>query len=58
MAAGLSQEQLGERAHLHRTYIGAVERAEKNITVATLAKVARALRCNLADLLPGGVDAH
>lgn len=58
MAAGLSQEQLGERAHIHRTYIGAVERAEKNVTVATLAKVARALRCKLTDLLPGDVNVH
>jgi len=58
MAAKLSQEQLGERAHIHRTYIGAVERAEKNVTVATLAKVARALHCKLADLLPENVDAH
>lgn len=57
IAAGLSQEELGERAHIHRTYIGAVERGEKNITVATLAKVARALRCKLTDLLPSNIDA-
>ena len=58
LAAGLSQEQLGERADIHRTYIGAVERGEKNVTVVTLAKIAHALRCKLADLLSGDVDAH
>ena len=41
---GLSQEQLGELAGLHRTYIGAVERAEKNITVVTLCRIAAALQ--------------
>ncbi len=58
LAAGLSQEQLGERADIHRTYIGAVERGEKNVTVVTLAKIARALRCKLTDLLAGDVNAH
>jgi transcriptional regulator with XRE-family HTH domain len=58
LAAGLSQEQLGEHADIHRTYIGAVERGEKNVTVVTLAKIARALRCKLTDLLAGDVDAH
>jgi transcriptional regulator with XRE-family HTH domain len=40
---GLSQERLGELAHLHRTYIGMIERAEKNITLGNIEKVARAL---------------
>lgn len=57
LAAGLSQEELGERAHIHRTYIGAIERGEKNVTVATLAKVARALRCQLADLIQADFNA-
>lgn len=55
-AAGLSQEQLGDRAKIHRTYIGAIERCEKNVTVVTLGKIARALRCRLIDLLPEDVD--
>jgi transcriptional regulator with XRE-family HTH domain len=52
VSAGLSQEQLGDRAQMHRTYIGVVERGEKSITVASLARIARALRCKLSDLLP------
>ncbi len=56
-AAGLSQEELGARANIHRTYIGALERGEKSVTVATLAKVARALGCKLTDLVPGNGDA-
>ncbi len=44
---GFSQEALGERAGLHRTYIGALERGEKSVTVATLAKIAQALGVTL-----------
>ncbi len=40
---GLSQEQLAELAGVHRTYIGMIERAEKNITLETIEKVAEAL---------------
>jgi transcriptional regulator with XRE-family HTH domain len=40
---GWSQEQLGERANLHRTYIGAIERCEENLTLRTLDKLAAAL---------------
>lgn len=43
IAQGLSQEELGYRAGLHRTYVGAVERGEKNITIDTLEKIAKAL---------------
>ena len=49
---GLSQEELGERAGLHRTYIGALERGERNLSVRTLYKVAAALDCAPHDLLP------
>ena len=48
----LSQEELGERAGLHRTYIGALERGERNISVRTLYRVAEALGCDARDLLP------
>jgi len=41
---GLSQEMLGEMCELHRTYIGAVERGEKNVTVITLIKIAKVLK--------------
>lgn len=51
-ASGISQEELGRRAKIHRTYIGAVERAEKRVTVATLYRIARALRCPITKFLP------
>jgi len=41
---GLSQEELAELAGVHRTYMGAVERAEKNISALSLAKIAKALK--------------
>jgi transcriptional regulator with XRE-family HTH domain len=48
---GLSQDELAHRAGLHRTYIGAIERNERNITLRTLARLAAALRCRPVDLL-------
>jgi len=41
--SGLSQDELGERAKLHRTYVGAIERGERNITLQSLARLAKAL---------------
>lgn len=49
-AAGLSQEALAEKAGLHRTYIGMIERAEKNITLANIEKIARALGVPLREM--------
>lgn len=40
---GLSQEELAARAGVHRTYIGMIERAEKNITLENIERVAKAL---------------
>lgn len=40
---GWSQEELAERCGLHRTYVGAIERGETNVTLSTLATLARAL---------------
>lgn len=47
---GWSQEELGARAKLHRTYIGAIERCEENITLRTLDLLAAALRVEPAEL--------
>jgi len=48
---GLSQEELAGRAHVHRTYIGMIERAEKNITLENIEKIAKALKVPVSDLL-------
>ena len=47
---GWSQEELGERADLHHTYVGAVERGEKNASIDTLDKIAGALGVEMIDL--------
>lgn len=47
---GLSQEELASRARVHRTYIGMIERAEKNITLENIEKVAKALNLKLSDV--------
>ena len=44
---GLSQEKLAEKCNLHRTYIGSVERAEKNLTIKSLVKIANALEIDI-----------
>lgn len=40
---GISQEKLAEIANVHRTYIGMIERGEKNITLTTLLRISKAL---------------
>jgi len=45
----LSQEGLAVKAGVHRTYIGMIERAEKNITLENIEKVAKALNLKLSD---------
>jgi len=47
---GISQEDLAERASLHRTYIGMIERGEKNITLSNIEKVATALEVTISEL--------
>jgi transcriptional regulator with XRE-family HTH domain len=47
----ISQEELADRANLHRTYIGMIERAEKNITLINIEKIANALGVKISDLL-------
>jgi transcriptional regulator with XRE-family HTH domain len=47
---GLSQEELAEKASVHRTYIGMIERAEKNITLTNIEKIALALGIEISKL--------
>ncbi len=48
-----SQEKLAELAGLHKNYIGAIERAEKNPSIIVLYKISKALNISLSDLLSG-----
>jgi transcriptional regulator with XRE-family HTH domain len=47
----MSQVQLAEKARLHQTFIGKMERAEINPTIVSLEKVAKALNISLSELL-------
>lgn len=47
---GLSQEKFAEKANVHRTYIGTVERGETNLTLLNIYKLAKALEISPKDL--------
>jgi transcriptional regulator with XRE-family HTH domain len=47
----LTQEQLAELSGLHRTYVGSVERAERNLSLENLERIAKALGVSPRDLL-------
>lgn len=47
---GISQEELGYLTGLHRTYIGHIERAEKNITLKNIEKIAKSLNIDVKEL--------
>ena len=49
--SGISQESLADQCGLHRTYIGAIERGERNVTIKTLARISEALGYAALDLL-------
>jgi len=49
--AYLSQEELAEKADFTRNYIGDIERGDKKATVEALAKIAKALKCRVRDLV-------
>lgn len=47
---GLSQEDLGFKANIHRTYIGAVERGEQNVSLDNIGRIAKHLKVTLSEL--------
>ena len=51
LALGLSQEQFAEKADLHWTYIGGIERGERNLSLLNIVKLARALKIAPSELL-------
>jgi transcriptional regulator with XRE-family HTH domain len=53
LAKKLSQEDLAELANLHRTYVGSVERAERNVSIDNIERLAIALGVSPATLLKG-----
>ena len=48
---GLSQEELADLVGLHRTYVGSVERSERNISIDNMERFAKALEIDLIELL-------
>ena len=53
LAIGISQEELASAAGLHRTYIGSIERGERNVSLQNIVAIARALSASPSDLLGG-----
>ena len=51
---GISQEQLAELAGLHRTYVGSIERGERNVSIDNVERLAKALKVTTADLIRSG----
>jgi len=49
----LSQEDFAAKAGFHRTYIGMIERAERNITLSNIEKLAKAIKVPISKLLKG-----
>jgi transcriptional regulator with XRE-family HTH domain len=47
---GLSQEKFAELCGLHRTYMGGIERGERNISLINIGRIAKALKMPLAEL--------
>jgi transcriptional regulator with XRE-family HTH domain len=51
LALGLTQQELADRAGLHRSYIGQIELGRRNVTLKSAAKIAKALQTDIASLL-------
>ena len=54
LAKKLSQEDLAELSGLHRTYVGSVERAERNVSIDNMERLSAAVSVSLPDLLKEG----
>ncbi len=50
---GLTQEDLADQCKLHRTFIGSVERGERNVSILNLRVIANALRIEIGEVLTG-----
>jgi transcriptional regulator with XRE-family HTH domain len=53
---GLSQEQLADLVGLHRTYVGSVERGERNVSIDNMERFAQALEIDLTELLTEEIE--
>ena len=51
-AQGYSQESFADACGLHRTYVGAIERGERNVSIDNIARIAETLGVRIADLFP------
>lgn len=56
LAKDCTQEELAEKCELHRTYVGAVERGERNVSLKNILKIAAALEVDPATLLSYKAD--
>ena len=52
-AKGLSQEQLALQAEIDRSYVGGIERGERNVSFLTLVKIANCLECEVSKFVKG-----
>ncbi|MFH1875662.1 MAG: helix-turn-helix transcriptional regulator [Candidatus Omnitrophota bacterium] len=50
-AKSWSQEELAEKAKLHRTYVGSIERGERNVSLINVQRIANALSMDIKDIL-------
>jgi len=51
--AGLSQDAFADLCELDRTYIGGIERGERNVSLRNIALIAKALKCSVSELMEG-----